>query len=547
MGELMQVSSFDRYAGWLSILAGVTGVGYALAFVVLKDGTAQRGLPDARAAARGRGPRGGLRAGARRSIPGYATARARRSAPSARSPRRRTARTTSRTSSIRRPASCRACPARSTRAASARSGSPGSPSRSSPGSHAARPRSQLGRSARARARAVPRAHLACPADRARRDEHARPRARPGQRPAQPDLLPRPRRLAPRLAALIGSPLRGHRPRARVPGLPRRSCLSGSMACLSRWHRRGFAPRNLLWQQTEPQWFSAARKKDAGGPRASYRTWLVRIALEGGRRQGRASPDLAEGTALDASPRLPSMSQRMRIALPAVLVVLVIGAGLALSGGFGSGGPPGSSAGAGASGGPVDGPPTVAPTPTPRPEVGGMELYGYLPYWRMNEATAAYVRGVPLSTMALFSVSAKRDGSHQHRPDRLPAHRRSDRAAGHRGGTPAEGPRRARLHELRRTQERGVLRAQAGARRRPAECLARSACGLHGAVPILGRPVRTALGASGRSSSSPSPSISTSTASTSTSSAWTTRIGEAYGEFLARAPEGAARRRSRRHA
>ena len=33
----MHVSSFDRYAGWLSILAGVTGIGYALAFVVLKD------------------------------------------------------------------------------------------------------------------------------------------------------------------------------------------------------------------------------------------------------------------------------------------------------------------------------------------------------------------------------------------------------------------------------------------------------------------------------------------------------------------------------
>src|SRR5438093_10346611 len=30
-------SSYDRYAGWLSILAGVAGVGYALAFVVLKD------------------------------------------------------------------------------------------------------------------------------------------------------------------------------------------------------------------------------------------------------------------------------------------------------------------------------------------------------------------------------------------------------------------------------------------------------------------------------------------------------------------------------
>ena len=30
-------SSFDRYAGWLSILAGVAGIGYALAFVVLQD------------------------------------------------------------------------------------------------------------------------------------------------------------------------------------------------------------------------------------------------------------------------------------------------------------------------------------------------------------------------------------------------------------------------------------------------------------------------------------------------------------------------------
>lgn len=33
----MIVSSFDRYAGWLSILAGVTGIGYAVTFVVTKD------------------------------------------------------------------------------------------------------------------------------------------------------------------------------------------------------------------------------------------------------------------------------------------------------------------------------------------------------------------------------------------------------------------------------------------------------------------------------------------------------------------------------
>ena len=31
-------TSFDRFAGWASILAGVAGIGYAVAFVVLKNG-----------------------------------------------------------------------------------------------------------------------------------------------------------------------------------------------------------------------------------------------------------------------------------------------------------------------------------------------------------------------------------------------------------------------------------------------------------------------------------------------------------------------------
>ena len=31
--------SFDRFAGWASILAGVAGIGYAIAFVVLKNGS----------------------------------------------------------------------------------------------------------------------------------------------------------------------------------------------------------------------------------------------------------------------------------------------------------------------------------------------------------------------------------------------------------------------------------------------------------------------------------------------------------------------------
>jgi hypothetical protein len=34
-------TSFDRYAGWLSVLAGAAGLGYALAFVVLKNAELQ--------------------------------------------------------------------------------------------------------------------------------------------------------------------------------------------------------------------------------------------------------------------------------------------------------------------------------------------------------------------------------------------------------------------------------------------------------------------------------------------------------------------------
>src|SRR5262249_21190487 len=54
--------------------------------------------------------------------------------------------------------------------------------------------------------------------------------------------------------------------------------------------------------------------------------------------------------------------------------------------------------------------TPAPTPTPRPGEGGTELYGYLPYWQMNDSMAAYLPNLPLSTLALFSVSARRTGA-----------------------------------------------------------------------------------------------------------------------------------------
>jgi len=104
-------------------------------------------------------------------------------------------------------------------------------------------------------------------------------------------------------------------------------------------------------------------------------------------------------------------------VPALLVVSIAVAGLLLTSGGGLiAVDPGSatpSAG-GRAPGDTDAPPTpeatVIPTPTPRPGVGGTELFGYLPYWQMSEADAAYLDGVPLSTLAMFSVSARRNGA-----------------------------------------------------------------------------------------------------------------------------------------
>lgn len=56
-------------------------------------------------------------------------------------------------------------------------------------------------------------------------------------------------------------------------------------------------------------------------------------------------------------------------------------------------------------------PTPAPslTPTPRPAWGGARLYGYLPYWLMDRQVGDYLAQVPLSDLALFSVSSGPDG------------------------------------------------------------------------------------------------------------------------------------------
>jgi spore germination protein YaaH len=51
-------------------------------------------------------------------------------------------------------------------------------------------------------------------------------------------------------------------------------------------------------------------------------------------------------------------------------------------------------------------PTVPATPVPTP---GHEVYGFVPYWEMDDTIARHVATVDLSTVGLFSVTHRRDG------------------------------------------------------------------------------------------------------------------------------------------
>ncbi len=58
-------------------------------------------------------------------------------------------------------------------------------------------------------------------------------------------------------------------------------------------------------------------------------------------------------------------------------------------------------------------PTVSPTPgptaTPRP-APGHEVYGFVPYWEMDDGIAAHLRRTALTTVALFSVTTTAKGA-----------------------------------------------------------------------------------------------------------------------------------------
>ena len=115
-----------------------------------------------------------------------------------------------------------------------------------------------------------------------------------------------------------------------------------------------------------------------------------------------------------------MSARLRFLTVGLLAILVVAAAAVLSG-LPLGGEPAATSvaigsnGPGGSGDPASAEPTLPPTPTPRPQLGGTELYGYLPYWQMNGAVVTYLRSTPLTTVALFSVTARNTGAIDTRP------------------------------------------------------------------------------------------------------------------------------------
>ncbi len=94
-----------------------------------------------------------------------------------------------------------------------------------------------------------------------------------------------------------------------------------------------------------------------------------------------------------------------LAVGALSVALV--AGLLVLGGSGSRGGPAPGSGGPGSDPASDGSSFGAASPAPTP---GFEVYGFVPYWEMDGTIAAHLAGTRLTTLALFSVTNKRNGS-----------------------------------------------------------------------------------------------------------------------------------------
>ena len=114
-----------------------------------------------------------------------------------------------------------------------------------------------------------------------------------------------------------------------------------------------------------------------------------------------------------------MTRRRMIGVGAVVVAVAVGFSLVFAQGSpapprtaGASGDPGVSDAPGVSGDSAN--PTTTPTssaparPTVRPDPGH-EVFGFVPYWEMNDGIAEHLRRTPLTTLALFSVTNTKTG------------------------------------------------------------------------------------------------------------------------------------------
>ena len=92
---------------------------------------------------------------------------------------------------------------------------------------------------------------------------------------------------------------------------------------------------------------------------------------------------------------------------AVVVALVVAFGPLSGGKPGASGPPGSSADV--SPAPGQGGTDDATSQTTTRPVPGHELFGFVPYWEMNDGIADHLAKTPLTTLALFSVTHTKTG------------------------------------------------------------------------------------------------------------------------------------------
>ena len=101
-----------------------------------------------------------------------------------------------------------------------------------------------------------------------------------------------------------------------------------------------------------------------------------------------------------------MRHKPWLVLAAIAGVVVIVSALAV-GALGT--PGGDASGGRPTGAQTEADPTASPRPTARP-IPGHEVYGYIPYWEMDAGIAKHVAGTDLSTIALFSVTIRRNGT-----------------------------------------------------------------------------------------------------------------------------------------